>query len=189
MKTLAHEAQFGFSFNWRLKVYLPESVHLGRYKETRSKDGSRAFRGREIIEGAPPILVLEGPNIIVTVGKQQVGDMLIDESGYDTGLTYCALGAGDTTPLVTDTQLEDEGGGSAMRKTITSRSRLVNVMTLSTFFTKAQCTLAIKEAAIFGHSTAGAAENSGILFTHWLVDFDNSGAGYDLTFDHVTTLG
>lgn len=133
--------------------------------------------------------VLEGENVICTVGKQLVGDMLIDESGYDTGLTYCALGASSTTPTVGDTQLGDEGGGEAMRKTITSKSRSGNEITLSAFFTAAQSTLAIEEAGIFGHSTAGAAENSGVLFAHWLSSFNNSEGNYDLTFDYVLTIG
>lgn len=133
--------------------------------------------------------VLDGLNVICTVGKQLVGDMLIDETGYDTGLTYCALGASATTPAAGDTQLTDEGGGAAMRNAIASKTRSGNVITLSTFFTAAQSTLAILEAGIFGHSTAGGAENSGIMFAHWLTAFDNSGALYDLTFDYVLTIG
>ena len=133
--------------------------------------------------------VLEGKNLIVSVGKALVGDMLIDETGYDTGLTYCALGASDTAPAAGNTQLGDEGGGAAMRNQITSKSRSSNEITLSTFFTAAQSTLAIEEAGIFGHSTAGAAENSGVLFSRWLVSFDNSGGLYDITIDYVLTIG
>ena len=133
--------------------------------------------------------VIEGENLILTCGKNQVGDMLIDTAGYDTGLTYCALGSDNTPPVIGQTTLVNEGGGAAMRKTITSKTRVVNEITLSTFFTAAQSTLAIEEAAIFGHSTAGAAENSGIMFSRWLVSFDNSGAAYDLTFDYILTIG
>ena len=119
-----------------------------------------------------------------------VGDMLIDAAAqWDTGLTYCALGADNTAPAIGQTQLVDEGGGAAMRKTITSKTRVVNEITLSTFFTAAQSTLAILEAAIFGSSTAGASENSGVMFSRWLVSFDNSGGLYDLTFDYVLTIG
>ena len=134
--------------------------------------------------------VLEGDNLIVTVGKTMVGDMLIDAAAqWDTGLTYCALGADNTAPAIGQTQLVDEGGGAAMRKTITSKTRVVNEITLSTFFTAAQSTLAILEAAIFGSSTAGASENSGVMFSRWLVTFDNSLGNFDLTFDHVLTIG
>jgi len=133
--------------------------------------------------------VMEGNNTITTVGKQLVGDILIDETGYDTGLTYCALGADSTAPGVAQTTLVDEGGGTAMRNTITSKSRSGAAITLSTFFTAAQSTVAIEEAGIFGHSTAAADENSGIMFSRWLSSFDNSGALYDLTFDYVLTIG
>ncbi len=133
--------------------------------------------------------VLEGKNIICTVGKQLLGDMLIDRAGYDTGLTYCALGDDNTAPVIGDIALGNEGGGIAMRKTMTSRTRLGKTITLSTFFTAGQSTLAIEEAGIFGHSTASGVVDSGILFAHWLVSFDNSGATYDLTFDYVLTIG
>ena len=142
------------------------------------------FKGTDIIA-----FVKEGRNTITTVGKHLVGDMLIDETDYDTGFTYCALGSDDTAPAVGQTQLVDEGGGAAMRNTITAKSRTGNVITLSTFFTAAQSTLAIEEAAIFGHSTASGAENSGIMFARWLSSFDNSGAGFDLTFDYVLSIG
>jgi len=129
--------------------------------------------------------VMEGENLIVTVGKNLVGDMLIDVAGYDTGLTYQAIGTDSTAPVVGDTTL----GTESSRKAITAKSRLVNVITLSTFFTAAECTAAIEEAGVFGHSTAGAGADSGVLFSHWLVSFDNSGGVYDLTFDYVLTIG
>ena len=134
--------------------------------------------------------VLEGHNLIVTVGKTMVGNALIDLAAqWDTGLTYCALGADNTAPAIGQTQLVDEGGGAAMRKTITSKTAVVNEFTFSTFFTKAQSTLAIEEAAMFGSSTAGAGENSGVMFSRWLVSFDNSLGNFDLTFDYVLTIG
>ena len=161
-KLLIHKDQFPLRENWRLTA---------RYK------------GTDIIAK-----VLEGENLIVTVGKNYVGDILIGDEAADTELTYCALGSDNTAPAVGQTQLVNEGGGVAMRKTITSSTRVVNEITLSTFFTAAQSTLAIEEAAIFG-GNAGAAENSGVMFSRWLVSFDNSGALYDLTFDYVLTIG
>lgn len=141
------------------------------------------YKGTKIIAK-----VLEGKNVICTVGKQFLGDVLIGVETTDTELTYCALGASSTTPVVGDTQLTDEGGGSAMRNVITSRSRSGNEITLSTFFTAAQSTLAILEAAIFGKDASGV-ENSGTIFAHWLSSFDNSGGNYDITFDYVLTIG
>jgi hypothetical protein len=156
---LKEKWQFPIRENWRVTAY---------YKGTK-----RIFKS------------WSGSNLITTVGKNLVGDMLIDTSGYDTGLTYCAIGTNNTAPAVGDTQL----GTETARLAITSKTRLVNVITLSTFFTAAQCTFNIKEAGVFGHSTASGSANSGIIFAHWLVSLDNSGGLYDLTFDHITTLG
>lgn len=162
----------------------------GDYIEFRDDARDLVFRGRPLLASGLVVARLVTDNIICTVGKRQVGDMLIDESDYDTGLTYCALGDDDTTPLVTDTTLGNEGGTpEAMRNAITSKTRSGNVITLSTFFTAAQSTLAIEEAGIFGHLTASGTIDSGIMFAHWLTSFDNSGAGYDLTFDYVLTIG
>ena len=136
--------------------------------------------------------VIEGENLIMAVGKAQVGDMLIDAAGYDTGITYCALGDDDTAPATDQIKLVDEGGtgpgGGAMRLTLTAKSRLVNIITLTTFFTAAQSTLAIEEAGMFGHDADGV-KDSGVMFSRWLVSFDNSGALYDVTISYVLTCG
>ncbi len=128
---------------------------------------------------------VESDNIIVTSGKVLVAQMLMEETGYDTGITYFAIGTDSTTPVVGDTAL----GTESARLTITSTSRTVNAVTFSTFFTVAQSTYNIKECGLFGHSTAGAGSGSGELFNHAAVAFDNSGGSYDLTFDVVITFG
>jgi hypothetical protein len=155
---------------------------------TITKEEKSVFSGRWRLKARHRITgeekVIEGNNLRVTVGKQLLGDMLIDVSGYDTGLTYQAIGTGTTAVAITDTQLTTESA----RKIITSRTRSGLVLTFSTFFTAAQATYNIKEAGIFGHSTASGTANSGILFSHWLVTFDNSGGLYDLTFDYVLTI-
>lgn len=122
-------------------------------------------------------------NLIVTVGKAMVGDWAIDVEA--TGLTYQAFGTGATTPDLTDTTLTTESA----RKIWTTRSRSANVVTLSVFYAAAQCTFNIKEVGIFGGATAGAAADSGKLFSHYLQSYDNSGGTYDLTFDYILTIG
>jgi len=122
------------------------------------------------------------PNMVVTSGKQLVGDLLIARTGYTVGVTYCVLGAGDTAPSLSDTQLTDEGGGAAMRKVITSRSRTGEIVTFSTFFLASECTLDMKEVGLFGYPADGT-ENSGTLLNHALVSYDNSSGTYDLTID------
>ena len=162
-----------------------------RFKKEESLKVSARWRMTARYTGTDIIAkVLEGHNLIVATGKALIGNMLIDAGAqWDTGLTYCALGSDNTAPAIGQTQLVNEGGGAAMRKTITSKTKVVNEITLSTFFTAAQSTLAIEEAAIFGSSTADGTENSGVMFARWLVSFDNSGGLYDLTFDYVLTIG
>lgn len=174
-----------------MKKLIKIVLGIFKHKEHLPISGRWKLEARHIHTGE--LITIEGPNLIVTDGKELLGNMLIDETGYDTGLTYCALGADNTAPAVGQTQLIDEGGGAAMRKTITSKAMAsvadVVTVTLTTFFTAGESTLAILEAGIFGHSTAGAAENSGILWSRWLVSFDNSGALYDVTITNILTVG
>jgi len=136
------------------------------------------------------IIVKKGENLIVDDGEELVGDMLIDAGvQWDTGLTYCALGSDNTAPAAGQAQLVNEGGGVAMRNTITSKSRAASVVTLVTFFAAAACTLAIEEAGIFGTSTAGAVRNSGEMFSRWLASFDNTLGNFDITISYVLTIG
>ncbi len=125
------------------------------------------------------VIVKEGKNLIVNVGKYLVARMLIDEATYDVGFTHQAIGRDATPPVVGQTILIDE----ANRLAITTKTRLLNEITMSTFFTAAQSTYNIKEAGMFGH-TAGA-----IMFSRWLVSFDNTGGLWDLTFDYILTCG
>ena len=129
---------------------------------------------------------VENHNIIVTLAKNLIAAMLVDESGYDTGLTYCAIGTGTTTPAVGDTTLTTEAG---TRQAITKKSRTANVIELRTFFTAANSSISIKEAGIFGHSTASATPDSGVLFCHSLLTYDNSAGGADITIVWTLTVG
>ena len=151
--------------------------------ETFQLTGRWKLKAKHIKTGE--IITKEGNNLIVTVGKNLVGDMLIDTAGYDTGLTYHAIGSDNTAVAAGDTTLTVEEA----RKVITSKTRVLNEITLSTFYTAAESTYAIEEAGIFGHSTATGAADSGVLFSHYLVSFDNSGGLYDLTFTYVLTIG
>ena len=122
-------------------------------------------------------------NLIVTDGKELVGDILIDEES--AGLTYHALGTNNTTPVVGDSQL----GSEQARKTWTSRTRSGVQLTLSVFYLASECTYAIKECGVFGGASTGAGAGTGVLFSHYLQTFDNSGGSVDLTFDYLLTIG
>ncbi len=180
--------------HWKVTATKPGTRKFGPYTETFDEDGRCTFRGCPVVDPGEILEVLEGDNLIVTVGKAFLGNMLIDlNAQHDTGITYCALGSDNTAPAAAQTQLVDEGGGAAMRNAVTSKTQAVapntNQFTWSTFFTAAQSTLAIEEAGMFGSSTAGAGENSGILFSRWLVSIANGGATSDITIDYVLTIG
>ncbi len=130
------------------------------------------------------VIVKEGKNRIVTYGLYFISSALIDASAvFDTGLTYCAIGTNATAPVAGDAGL----GTETARKAITSKTISGVEATFSTFFTAAESTYNIKEAGLFGGSGAGAGSGSGLLFSHWLVSFDNSLGVYDITISHVLT--
>ena len=131
-------------------------------------------------------IVAEADNLIVSTGKALVSDMLIDTSGYDTGLTYTAIGTGTAAPVAGNTTL----GVETARKAITLRERAANVLLLQTFFPAADCNVFLKEVGVFGHSTASATPDSGVLFARTLLSYDNSGGSpSDLTLDWEITIG
>jgi hypothetical protein len=120
-------------------------------------------------------------NLITALGKQYVCNVIIDAN---TGLTYHAIGTDNTTPLTSDTTL----GTETARKLYTSRTRSGNVITLSAFYTAAESTYAIEECGVFGGSTASATPDSGVLFSHYLLVYDNTAGLVDLTFDYELTI-
>lgn len=132
--------------------------------------------------------VIEGENLIVTTGKELVGHLMKDTSGYETGLTYQAIGTDNTAPVVGDTDLTVETARKAVTTKTQGSSPNTNQFTWSTFFTAGESTYNIKEAGICGHDATSTLD-SGVLFSHWLVAFDNSAGTYDLVFDYVLTIG
>lgn len=120
-------------------------------------------------------------NLITSAGLYLAGDLLIDAG--PAGLTYFAIGTSDTAPNAADTTLTTEVG----RMAISSRSRSGAVVTLSTFMVAINCMYAIEEVGIFGDA-ASATPDSGTMFSHALLEYDNSGGSSDLTFDYELTV-
>lgn len=145
--------------------------------------GHWELKARHIITGE--VITLRGENLIVTAGKTLLAEMITDQTGFDTGLTYQAIGTNATAPNIGNTTL----GTESARQPVTSKTFVANEASFSTFFTAAQSTYNIKEAGVFGHSTATGTLGTGVLFSHWLVSFDNSGGLYDLTFTYIVTIG
>jgi hypothetical protein len=123
------------------------------------------------------------PNLIVTVGKELLGDWMI-QAATPGSLSFHAIGTDATTPSITDVALTAE----AARIAFASRTRLGSIITLSAFYPAGDCTFNIQEVGIFGGS-ASSTPGSGTLLSHALLPYDNSLGAYDLTFDYNLTIG
>ena len=121
------------------------------------------------------------PNLITNVGKNYILRMLLDVVQYDTGLTYAALGDGDTAVNARDTTLDNE----AVRAPIIQRADVQGTTaSFIAFFSAGDLTsVTIEEVGIFGH-TASAAANSGTLFSRAIRSISGS-AGEDLSLTYV----
>ena len=161
-----------------------ESLSLsGRVILEATKKGTR-----NIIDGIPGEVVFrtENHNIICNEGLLLVAGFAVDESAvYDVGITYCEIGTNNTAPAAGDVSLTAYHG----RKIITSKSRTDYENTYVTFFTAAQSTCFIREAGMYGGSNAAAGQDTGLLFSHFLVSFDNSAGLYDVTITYILTVG
>jgi len=127
----------------------------------------------------------ETHNLIVTAGKVLVARMLAEDSGYDTGITYCEVGTNTTAPALTDTNI----GTVTKRNAITAYKRTSNRVQFRTFFAAGDVTAYLKAIGLYGHSTATATNQTGELFNHAKIDFDNSSGAKDLTTIIEITFG
>ena len=125
-------------------------------------------------------------NLVVTAGKVLVAKMLMDESGFDTGLTYIEVGTGTTAPALGDTALAT---ATARKAVISSPTRTGNVVEYRGFFPAADITANLKETGIFGHSTATATIGTGELFARALITFNNTADPHDATIVWTVTFG
>ena len=130
-------------------------------------------------------LAAEAHNLVVTTGKALVANMLAEQSGYDTGLTYCEVGTDNTTPTLADVAL----GTVTKRNAITRYIVGGNVAQYRTFYAAADVTAYIKEVGLFGHSTATSTAGTGEMFNRAIIDFDNSTGTKDLTAVVQVTFG
>lgn len=127
----------------------------------------------------------ESHNLVVTTGKILVARMLAEDSGFDTGITYCEVGKGSTAVTVADTGIET----TQKRNAITKYLRTANVVQYRTFFAAADITVTLEEVGLFGHSTASSSSNTGEMFNHSLLTFVNGTGAKDLTYVVEVTFG
>ena len=122
-------------------------------------------------------------NLVVTVGKELVCDLLLDIE--TAGLTYHAIGTFSGAPTLSNATL----GTEVERKLWTSKTRTLNVITYTAFYLAAECTYNIAEVGVFGGAMASALSDSGVLFSRLLQSYDNSAGLVDLTFEYELTIG
>ena len=124
------------------------------------------------------------PNVVTNGGKNLIARFLLDNTGYDVGITYHAVGIGTTAVTVRDVALDNEYARAA----ITTRGDTTsNIASFFTFFSASDVTVEIEEVGVFGHSTAVSGADSGILFARALLNIDNTG-GQDLTLSYVLSI-
>jgi hypothetical protein len=113
-------------------------------------------------------------NLVVNNGLGLMTSLLIGES---SPLSYHAIGTGTTTPVSTDTELTTE----VSRRPITYKISSGTTVILQTYFLAALSTYNLKEGGIYGGDASDTAD-SGTLFSHYLLEFDNSAGLSDLIF-------
>ena len=122
------------------------------------------------------------PNLVVMAGKVLAARMLYSTPAL-SGINYCAIGTGASTPALSDTTLTTEEA----RKYRSRRARSGAEITIETFFTAAESSYNITEVGWFGEAATGAAD-SGTLFSKYLQSEANQAGSKDLTFSYVLTV-
>lgn len=129
-------------------------------------------------------LLAEADNLVVDTGLSLALQCLTpggDGNPLSLPLTYCAIGTGTTTPAHTDTTLTTESA----RAQITLGAVVAADSTIQTFMPSAIAGIHIKEVGLFGGATASETADSGTLFSHALLDYDNSVNLFDLVVTWV----
>ena len=124
-------------------------------------------------------------NLVVDAGKVLMARMMAEDTGFDTGVTFCEVGTNAAAPTAGDTDI----GTVTKRNAITRYVRVANRVQFRTFFAAGDISVALKAIGLYGHSTATATDQTGELFNHAKIDFDNSAGTKDLTTLLEVTFG
>ena len=153
-------------------------------------DKGKKMKNRLMIKGSVVIrnadtgeILAENHNMVVARGRTAILELVAGIT--NVGVTWLALGPSSTTPADTDYKL----GSEACRSQLIEKTVSGDSIILSTFFNGggAGVNSVFEEAGLFGGSGAGATINSGTLYAHTLVSFDNSSAN-NLTATWTLTL-
>ena len=150
-----------------------------------TKKGTRKYENGKLVDPGEVVYRIENHNIICNEGLLLMAAFAIDEPApYDVGITYCEIGTSDVAPAEGDTSLTAYHG----RKAVSSRSRTDYKDSIVSFWTAGESHIFIKEAGEWGGSEATIGEATGLLFSHFLVSFDNSAGNYDVTVTYILTV-
>jgi len=116
-------------------------------------------------------------NVFCNSGRLSLLERMAGDSDKG-GVTYLALGDGETAPVVTDTALENE----LYRKQITKKSAAVLTLSTSTFIPSTEGNHTYKEMGLYGDD-ASATPDSGTLFTRLAID-ETKSYGTSMTIDY-----
>lgn len=122
-------------------------------------------------------------NMVVTTGKQSIAAGLQGNSnkGY---ITYCSVGTSAVAPALSDTQLTAE----IARKLVSVREVNGNSASFQTYFGTSEANGTLREAGLFGDSTASGTANSGTLFCRLAINRTKTSSD-TLTIAWVVTVG
>ena len=137
-----------------------------------------------VFENNKIVKVIEKHNLVVTLGKTLICDLLAKTSGV-TGLNYFAIGTGSTAVALTDTVLDNE----VFRDTYTKVTVTSNNINVQYYLASGDANgNSLVEAGLFGDDATGVAD-SGTLFarvTHSVINKTASVAvtySWDITFN------
>ena len=156
---------------------------------------SLQVQGKFILERVNPETGLviarhESANLITRLGRNLVARLLLDVSGYDTGLTYQAIGDGTDTVLTRDIKLANE----LVRRRMTLRQDTSGTTAAFITYFPAEVLvdvndnpIVVEELGVFGHTTAGSGVDTGVMFARALLS-TTLVADEDVNISYVLTV-
>lgn len=134
-----------------------------------------------------PTVVIEGKNIVSTVGIAAIVDHLTNGTPSTSSLrvNFSALGTGTTTPAITDTTLDAE----VYRRSIASATRASNVGYITAFYDPTEVSGTFFEHALF--IDGSSVVDSGELISRVLISAPTGivkTTSNTLTIDYTLTL-
>lgn len=129
------------------------------------------IKGSVVIRNADTGEILaENHNMVVASGRSAILELVA--GSISDGVSWLALGTSATSPADSDFKL----GAEACRSQLMEKTVSGDSIILSTFFNAGGLGVDsdFKEAGLFGGATASASADTGTMYAHTLVSFDNT---------------